>query len=67
MKTVKGGDQMRRAFNTSVEEEIANAFKDKCKQENIPMNKVLEMFMEGYINNQFTVEMKVNFKEEKRK
>ncbi len=58
---------MRKAFNTSIEEDTQNAFKEKCKLENIPMNKVLEMFMEGYINNKFTIEMKVNFKEEKRK
>lgn len=58
---------MRKAFNTSIEEEIANTFKEKCKQDNIPMNKVLEMFMEGYNNNIFTIEMKVNFKEEKEK
>lgn len=58
---------MRKAFNTSIEEDIQNAFKEKCKLENIPMNKVLEMFMEGYINSKFVIEMKVNFKEERRK
>ena len=58
---------MRKAFNTSIEENVQNTFKEKCKQENIPMNKVLEMFMDGYNNNKFIIEMKVNFKEEKEK
>lgn len=58
---------MRKPFNTSIEETVQNDFKKKCKQENIPMNKVLEMFMDGYINNIFSIEMTVNSKEEKGK
>lgn len=54
---------MRKAFNTSIEKKIQNEFKEKCKEENIPMNKVLEMFMERYVKGEFKIEMNISFKE----
>lgn len=55
---------MKKAFNTSIEESVSEAFKAKCKEENIPMNKVLEMFMDLYIEGKFKIEMIMDLKEE---
>lgn len=49
---------MKRAFNTSIDEEILEQFRAKCKEEKIPINVVLERFMQGYINEDFKLEMK---------
>lgn len=48
---------MRKAFNTSIDEEILEKFKEKCKEENLPINVVLEKFMQGYIADAFTLKM----------
>lgn len=48
---------MRKAFNTSIDTEILQKFKDKCKEENIPINIVLERFMQGYVEGKFTFTM----------
>ena len=48
---------MKKAFNTSIDEEILNQFKEKCKEEGIPINTVLEKFMQGYIADAFTLKM----------
>jgi len=45
---------MKKAFNTSIDEEILQQFKEKCKEEKMPINIVLERFMQGYINGEFT-------------
>lgn len=49
---------MKKAFNTSIDEEILQQFKEKCKEEKLPINIVLEKFMQGYINGEFKLEMK---------
>ena len=49
---------MKKAFNTSIDEEILEQFKEKCKAEKLPINIVLERFMQGYINEDFKLEMK---------
>ncbi len=49
---------MKKAFNTSIDEEILEQFRAKCKEEKIPINVVLERFMQGYINEDFKLEMK---------
>ena len=49
---------MRKAFNTSIDTEILQKFKDKCKEESLPINIVLERFMQGYTNEDFKLEMK---------
>lgn len=48
---------MKKAFNTSIDEEILDQFKEKCKQEKLPINIVLEKFMQGYIDGDFKLEM----------
>ena len=49
---------MKKAFNTSIDEEILQQFKEKCKEEKLPINIVLERFMQGYINGEFKLGMK---------
>ena len=49
---------MRKGFNTSIDEEILKNFKEKCKEEGLPINVVLEKFMKGYIEDAFSLEMK---------
>lgn len=48
---------MRKAFNTSIDTEILQKFKDKCKEESLPINIVLERFMQGYVEGKFTFTM----------
>lgn len=48
---------MKKAFNTSIDAEILQRFKDKCKEENLPINIVLEKFMKGYVEDKFTFTM----------
>lgn len=56
---IKGGIRpMKKAFNTSIDEEILEQFREKCKEEKLPINVVLERFMQGYINEDFKLEMK---------
>ncbi len=52
---------MRKAFTTSIEEEISNEFKANCAREGLQMNKVLELFMQAYNNGKFKVEMSSYF------
>lgn len=49
---------MKKAFNTSIDTEILEQFKAKCKEQKIPINVVLERFMQGYIDEDFKLEMK---------
>ena len=48
---------MKKAFNTSIDEEILEQFKEKCREEKLPINIVLEKFMQGYIKGDFKLEM----------
>lgn len=57
MTISKEVDTMKKAFNTSIDEEILQKFRDKCKEENFPINIVLEKFMEGYIEGRFNFRM----------
>lgn len=57
MTISKEVNTMKKAFNTSIDEEILQKFRDKCKEENFPINIVLEKFMEGYIEGRFNFRM----------
>lgn len=52
----KGGDKMARtSFTTTIESNLQEAFKLKCKEKNLNMNEVLETFMNAYLNEEFEV------------
>ena len=48
---------MRTKFNTSIDSEILQKFKDKCKEDKLPVSVVLERFMKGYIEDKFVLGM----------
>lgn len=48
---------MKKAFNTSIDTEILQRFRDKCKDDNLPINIVLERFMQGYADGNFVMKM----------
>lgn len=48
---------MKKAFNTSIDTDILQNFKDKCKADNLPINIVLERFMQGYVEGKFIMKM----------
>lgn len=47
----------RKAFNTTIDENIQNEFKAVCAKKGLQMNEVLELFMKGFINGEFKVVM----------
>ena len=49
---------LKNKFNTSIDADILQAFKDKCKEDNLPISIVLERFMQGYVEGKFTFIMK---------
>ncbi|PWV90266.1 hypothetical protein DFQ01_14442 [Paenibacillus cellulosilyticus] len=51
----------RRTFTTTIDDEIQKHFKESCTINGDKMNDVLEAFMQGYINGEFTVEKEVKF------
>ena len=54
---------MRKAFTTSIEENVSNEFKANCAKEGLQMNNVLELFMKAYNAGKFRVEMNRYFRE----
>ena len=46
---------LRTKFNTSIDSEILQKFKDKCKEDKLPVSVVLERFMKGYIEDKFVL------------
>ena len=49
---------LKNKFNTSIDADILQASKDRCKEDNLPISIVLERFMQGYIDEDFKLEMK---------
>lgn len=47
----------RKSFTTTINNEIQEKFKRKCKEKNEKMNDVLEAFMKGYIDDKYTLEV----------
>lgn len=45
----------RKTYSFSLEESTREKFKDKCKEDNIAMNDVLEMLMDKYLQNDIVV------------
>lgn len=63
MFSVKEVGRMRKAFTTSIEENISNEFKANCAKQGLQMNKVLELFMEAYNAGKFKIEMNSLFED----
>ena len=43
------------AFNTTINKEVFDSFKDYCKEMGYPMNVLLETFMQQYIKGRFNL------------
>lgn len=43
------------AFSTTIRKSISDRFKETCKEMNLPMNVVLEAFMEQFSDGQFKI------------
>lgn len=52
--------QKRAMLNTTINEDVLNGFRDYCKSINIPMNTILETFMEQFTQGQFTFKLSKN-------
>ena len=52
----------RDALNTTIESETLQAFKEKCKSLNLPMNMLLTEFMRGFCENKFVLTIGKNNK-----
>lgn len=48
---------MRKAFTTSIDENISTEFKSNCARDGMQMNKVLELLMQLYNDGKFKVEI----------
>jgi len=53
---------MKKAFNTSIEENIQNNFKSACAKNGLQMNNVLELFMRAYSEGRFKIEIEYESK-----
>ena len=51
---------MRKAFTSSIDENIQKDFKNKCIQEGVPQNVVLEAFMKAFSNNEIEIKLVQN-------
>jgi hypothetical protein len=47
----------RKAFTTTIEEELQRKFKEACDKNGAKMNNVIEAFMKSYIDGEFQIEL----------
>lgn len=40
----------KRTFSTTIDPQVVDAFKEKCKEENINQSMLIETFMKAYVN-----------------
>lgn len=57
----------RKAFTTTIEEDLQKAFKKACIENDEKMNDIIEAFMNSYIAGEFAIEKEVKFILKKRK
>lgn len=48
-------DYERATLNTPIRKEILDAFREKCYQQQIPMNTCIELFMSAFVENKFKI------------
>ena len=51
---------MRKAFTSSIDEDIQKSFKEKCVESGIPQNVVLEAFMKEFSSGSLELRMTKN-------
>lgn len=50
----------RTTFNTTINKEVLDSFREYCKDINCPMNLALEIFMKQFIEGQFSLSITKN-------
>ena len=60
MTDTSKAEMSKKKVSTPVDACILDAFKEKCKNDNITMSKVLELFMKHYIDGDFVLVFKKN-------
>ena len=50
-----GGAEMRKAFTTSIDSEISDAFKKACDEYGLKMNVVLEALMNDFSSGNYSI------------
>ena len=66
MSGIKADTKIKRdaVFNTTVNAEIFNEFKARCKEEGYPMNVIFEIFMEQFNSGEFVLKFTKGKKKE---
>lgn len=54
----KRGESMRKAFTTSIEDEVLADFKKSCSDIGIGMNVVMEIFMKSFAQGELELKLK---------
>ena len=47
-------------FNTTIDQELHDAFREKCKENRIPVNEAIESFMKKYNEGGFQICLREN-------
>lgn len=53
-------EMSKKKISTPVDAHVLDCFKEKCKNDNITMSKVLELFMKHYIDGDFVLVFRKN-------
>lgn len=53
----------RKTFSTTIDEELMQKFREKCKADGVTMNEMFEMFIMKYLDNKVLVVKKINFED----
>ncbi|HAT4331380.1 hypothetical protein [Clostridium perfringens] len=56
---------VRKSFTTTIDEEIQNKFREKCKYNEEKMNDVLEAFMNEYIADKYRLKISYTLQQKK--
>lgn len=60
MTDTSKAEMSKKKISTPVDARVLDCFKEKCKNDNITMSKVLELFMKHYIDGDFVLVFRKN-------
>lgn len=52
----------RKSMSIQIEESLQDAFRDKCKSENLKYSEVAEALLQAYVKGNVTVEIETKYK-----
>lgn len=50
----------RKTYTTTVDEQLIQRFRTKCKEDGVAMNEMLELFIKQYLDNKVVVIKNIN-------